>query len=226
MKENNLNIYRLSYFLLFSTVIGVVLLIYRFIWQNNIKYLFLIWNIFLSWIPFVISLIISKLYFSSKKFPIMTFLLGFLWLIFYPNAPYIITDYIHIGSKYIKQGYILTFNPELILWYDFVLISLFAIISLSLGFLALNNIQYIIKDRFNSFISWTIVIVVNILSSFAIYLGRFIRFNSWDIIYNLDNIIKTSLNILNANTIAFILLFTLLLTIIHCIFYLMKMYDN
>lgn len=222
MKENNLDIYRLSYFLLFSTIIGIVLLIYRYIWQNNIKYLFLIWNIFLSWIPFVISLKISKSYFNSKRFSIMTTLLGFLWLIFYPNAPYIITDYIHLGSKYIKQDYILTFNPELILWYDFVLISLFVIISLSLGFLALYNIQNIIKDRFNGFISWTIVIIVNILSSFAIYLGRFIRFNSWDIITNLDDIIKTSLNIFNANTIAFILLFTLLLTIIHCIFYLMK----
>src|SRR5262245_6334549 len=92
------------------------------------------------------------------------------WLLFFPNAPYIFTDLIHLN------GY---FYPHF--WVDLVLILLFALTGLVLGFVSLFLMQAVVHRMFGRLASWGFIAAVAGVSGFGIYVGRFLRFNSWDV---------------------------------------------
>jgi uncharacterized membrane protein len=93
------------------------------------------------------------------------------WLLFFPNAPYVLTDFVHLGGR----------GPSP-LWYDALMLSSFAWTSLMLGFLSLYLIQAIAVPRAGAAWGWVVVVGALALASFGIYLGRFAGFNSWDIV--------------------------------------------
>lgn len=193
---------------------------------------FMIWNIFLAWIPFVFSIYIYKISIMEKgnSYKFIVIVLGFIWLFFYPNTNYILTDLMHFSShkfyipnskhsQYIGESKML-FNDNFDIWIDFFIMILGAWLGYILGFLSLYLNMEIIKIKFNKFVSWTFVIIVNILSGFAIYLGRFIRINSWDII-NPNVIIKIINENINEKSLKFTILFGSLSMILYIALYLL-----
>ena len=95
--------------------------------------------------------------------------LGVLWLLFFPNAPYLLTDFIHLHES--------SATP---LWYDALMLAAFAWTGLLLGFASLYLMQMIWQRAVGPVVSWLGVVATLAVGSFGIYLGRFLRFNSWD----------------------------------------------
>lgn len=155
----------------FSSVICVTLVAARVEYSDTTGSLGLVWNLFLAWIPFVLA------YFSyafSWKKPLLYFVLpiaAFLWLIFFPNAPYILTDLQHLNKA---SG-----AP---LWYDVIVMVWFSWTGLLLGLVSLYLMHDIVQRTFGRWLGWAFVFIVSGLSSFGVYLGRFVRFNSWDLL--------------------------------------------
>lgn len=138
--------------------------------RGTSSFLFLIWNLFLAWIPYWISLTLER---SSKKFnsTVISGLLLISWLLFFPNAPYIITDLLHLRSR-----------APIPHWYDVMLFASFAWTGLMLGLLSLYEVQLFLRKRIGNTGSWFLTISAIFLCGFGIYLGRFLRWNSWDVI--------------------------------------------
>lgn len=207
-KEKNL--YALTTKLFILTLIASIFVFCRVNYTNALTYIFLIWNIFLAWLPLYFSLVFINHKFKNK---IYTYLIGFLWLIFYPNSPYILTDFIHLSRYkfYETTGFDEVFNTNLAIWYDFFLISLFAVIALVLSYISLSIMHKFIKEKFNNLYGWIFVIIISILSGFAIYLGRFIRLNSWNLVTHPMYLIDTIFNNFNFYALVFTLLFSILI---------------
>jgi uncharacterized membrane protein len=157
--------------LLFASIAGVVLVLARILLTGNIKYLFLPWNLFLAWLPLLFALLACD-EFKAGTTRSWRFL-GFAgtWLLFFPNAPYIFTDLIHLTTQFYHQ-----------FWVDLVLILWFALIGLVLGFVSLFLMQAVVRRMLGPAASWFFIAGVAALSGFGIYLGRFLRFNSWDLL--------------------------------------------
>lgn len=151
---------------------SMVILVGMIVKTGNLNYYYLAWNLFLAWMPlFFAYLLYHRLHFPTTpvkkwKFWSMTFF----WLIFFPNAPYLITDLIHINNRH---------NPAT--WGDAFMLFSFALSGLATGinslFVMHLNFRKILSGKLtNGLIASSIL-----LSSFGIYLGRVQRWNSWDI---------------------------------------------
>ncbi len=147
------------------------LIVLRFCATNSLFYGFLIWNLILAAVPMIITnwLIENPKACKTK----MLFLLSAIWLLFLPNAPYIITDFLHFKTT---RG-----MPD---WFDLLLLMSFSWSGLMVGFLSMVDMHKIWEIRFNSKTAWIFIIICCLLSGFGMYLGRFLRYNSWDIISN------------------------------------------
>ena len=134
-------------------------------------YRFLLSNLFLACIPLFLSTVLRLTNRLRLHWTIMLGLAG-LWLLFLPNAPYILTDILH-----------LTRTSEAPVWYDLALLLSCAGTGLLVGYLSLVDVQEIVARRFTPVVGWIFAIVSLGLSGFAIYLGRFLRWNSWDVLF-------------------------------------------
>lgn len=155
---NTRHIYLLKQILglaIFAGILGLV----RFVLTEQISYLWLNWNLFLAFLPIVFAILAVRL---KNKY--LIFLSLILWLGFLPNAPYIITDFIHIDDV----------GPDSLLWLDSLMIFGYALSGLLSWVLSLSILQE--KFYWKNWIIWMIAL----LSGFGIYLGRYIRFNTWD----------------------------------------------
>ncbi len=152
--------------LLFS----VGLLAFRIHLAANIVYIFLIWNLFLAALPLAASTTLRLADRVGVRWPYLLPLAG-LWLLFFPNAPYILTDLLHLGSK-----------PPIPLWYDLGLLLAAAGTGLALGYRSLLDVEAVLSRRFGQRVALAVSVAVLFLSGFGIYLGRFARLNSWDIV--------------------------------------------
>ena len=103
----------------------------------------------------------------------ITVLLLMLWLLFLPNAPYIITDFIHVKQRAIIP-----------LWFDLLLVFSFAFNGILLFFLSVEDVHHLILKHFSTVKTWTITVFILFLTGFGVYLGRFLRYNSWDLASN------------------------------------------
>jgi uncharacterized membrane protein len=130
----------------------------------------LVWNLVLAWIPFVLALV---LYDSARRgaaaAPLVA--IGALWLLFLPNAPYILTDAKWLGR--LESG---------TRWYDPVLVGGAATVGLVLGFVSLFLVQAVVARRLGRLVGWTAAWAALVASGFGVYVGRYLRWNSWDII--------------------------------------------
>lgn len=170
------NKYRLTMFLLLgsATIFSVAIWRVRAEYSGTGRYGFLIWNLFLAWIPFIISYFTYTITRRRRLIYIVIPIAAFLWLIFFPNAPYILTDFQHLAKP----------SPELPVWYDVIMLIWFAFTGLLLGIVSLFLMQEIVRREFGRWVGWGFVAVVTTLSSAGIYVGRFLRWNSWDIFNN------------------------------------------
>src|SRR5688572_28600729 len=170
------NKYRLMMFLLLAgaTIFSVLIWRVRSEVSGTVHYAFLIWNLFLAWIPFIIAYFTYAAPLRRKQIYIVLPITAFVWLIFFPNAPYILTDFQHLSGVW----------RDVPVWYDVMLLIWFAFTGLLLGMVSLFLMQEIIRREFGNWVGWGFVAVVAGLSSTGIYMGRFLRWNSWDILQN------------------------------------------
>lgn len=143
---------------------------FRYLYTKDHFLLSLNWNLFLAFIPWALtSLVAIRPRLQSNK-QILTLLL-IIWFLFFPNSPYIFTDLVHITHK-----------STMPLWFDLILILTFAWVGMLFGLLSLWDLERILKKSINH--KWISVISVGLLflGSFGIYIGRDLRWNSWDVI--------------------------------------------
>jgi len=170
LRENN----RLSVtvILAMSCLLSVSIEAFRVYYSGFNTYLFLIWNLFLAILPYIISTLFL-LYYKKINSLILTGIILSAWLLLFPNAPYIVTDFFHLEPR-----------ANVPYWYDLGMILSFAWNGLILGFISLYDIQTALQRRFGAFKGWAFAIFSLVLGSFGIYLGRYERFNSWDVLTN------------------------------------------
>jgi uncharacterized membrane protein len=147
-----------------------MLIVVRFIFTGKHAFLFLIWNLFLAWIPFVISNSFSKIAQAKKWKQGLVFII---WFLFFPNALYIVTDLIHLDME--------SRVPK---WYDALLVFSCSVAGLLMAFVSLLKVEKYLALRFSERVLHVIVIGLLFFGSFGVYLGRFLRWNSWDVITN------------------------------------------
>ncbi len=151
---------------------------YYGMYRGTPTFLFLVWNLFLAWIPYWISLSIEKIYVFTQSFLKVGICIS-VWLLFLPNAPYILTDLLHLKSR-----------SPIPHWYDLMMIVSFAWTGLMLGLFSLYEIQLFFQKRVKSIVAWSISIGAITLCSFGIYIGRYLRWNSWDVLTNPIHLFK------------------------------------
>ncbi len=177
LKKISISISRPTLSLILLTLLSAVLLITRDLKTGDTISIALLWNLFLAWVPLFFALVGRRLQ-SRKQMSInvrsilIYICLGF-WLLFFPNSPYIITDLIH-----------LTETQRHLLWFDSVSFFIVALAGLSMGLYSLFVAHQIILRLTGHFRAWGIISLSVILSGFGLYLGRFVRFNSWDLFTN------------------------------------------
>jgi uncharacterized membrane protein len=153
--------------LIAASCAAIVLALLRNATAGNVSFWFLIWNLGLAWIPFMLAL--GAYGYARRASSMIAFGLG--WLLFFPNAPYIVTDFVHL-----QRG------GPLPLWYDALTIGTFAGVGLALGFASLYLMQCVVRRELGALAGWAAVLAASVLGSLGIYLGRFVRANSWDVL--------------------------------------------
>lgn len=194
-----------------ASAIGVILASVRMLRSDSSRYAFLIWNLMLAWIPFLLASLAYTL--ANARWRILYVVIFFAagaWLVFFPNAPYILTDFQHLSV--VTDG--------IPVWYDVVLLIWFAWTGLLLGIVSLYLMQEIIARMLGKTASWLFVIAVTGMSSFGIYIGRFLRWNSWDTWNNPLPLAREILNqfrhpIANREAFVFTIIFATLLLFIY-----------
>ncbi|PHR11102.1 MAG: hypothetical protein COA40_12275 [Aequorivita sp.] len=151
-------------------VLSIFLLTIRLKITHSFFYLFLAWNLFLAMIPFLISsyLISAKL----LKKPVLYLVLT-VWLLFLPNAPYLLTDFIH-----------LRLSPLEWIGYDSLMLTVFSVTGLCFYIVSVKEMKQFLFAFFNQKTVLVFLAVLPFLVSFGMYLGRVLRWNSWDILHN------------------------------------------
>ena len=170
------NKYRLTVFGLLAgaSIVCVAMFRFRASLSGSTHYAFLIWNLFLAWIPFGIAYVTYITSISRRWLYLLIPVSAFLWLIFFPNAPYILTDFQHLSYG----------GNDVPVWYDVILLIWFSFTGLFLGMVSLFLMQEIIRREFGRWFGWGFVVLVAVLTTVGIYMGRFLRWNSWDILGN------------------------------------------
>jgi uncharacterized membrane protein len=151
---------------------AILLLSMRIAYTGNIMFAFLIWNLFLAYIPYWLTKPLLRTM-TEKNRKISMGLLFMLWIVFLPNAPYILTDLFHLRPR-----------PEAPIWFDLILILTFAMNGLVLWFASVIRLHNFIELKYGIIKGKIFVSSTIILSSIGIYFGRYGRWNSWDLLSN------------------------------------------
>lgn len=195
--------------LLFAILYGF-LSIPVFIITKQFLHIFFAWNMILAVIPLLVTLLLRN---KTIKHKWMKWIIVVIWLVMLPNAFYIITDFIHLTNypfytfehPYAPMEYVRQIEAYVALIHIF----LGALIGL---FLACKSIDNALTFLCETFPKWKhhMILDISLLSSIGIYIGRFLRFNSWDVFrpINLITNVITSLDI-------FAFYFIILLVITH-----------
>ena len=182
MKELIFSRYKTLSTLFISMCLSIFLLMVRMKLTLSFQFIFLVWNLFLAFVPFMVTLYLSSKQDLSKLQLALTFLA---WLLFLPNAPYLITDLIHLQLSIGK-----------LFWLDALVISSFAINGLLCYLNSIKDMKAILQEHVPK--KWVTLgfHFVPFLAAYGVFLGRFLRYNSWDILHQPFRIALDSLLIL------------------------------
>lgn len=156
----------LTTFLLFVSA----LIIFRVFYSGSLRYIMLAWNIFLAWIPYILST--QFRHYRNKENWKQLFLFSS-WLLFFPNALYIVTDLVHLHD-----------DTNMPWWYDTMLVFCSSFVGLVLAFVSLNKAESYLRSRMSKATVAAAMACILFVASFGVYLGRFDRWNSWDVVNN------------------------------------------
>jgi len=157
-------------FLLFLSLYAVMLFAFRVLYTGTLGYIFLNWNLFLAFLPWLLTSLANLRNIRSR---VAVLFVMALWLLFFPNCLYILTDLIHLRRA-----------ENAPLWLDFIMVLTFAWAGLCYGFISLIDIERFLRESFGTGPRLTSVLEVLMiyLAAFGIYVGRFLRWNSWDLV--------------------------------------------
>lgn len=159
--------------LLLSSLVSLALLAIRIMSTGTMRLSFLAWNLVLAWLPLVLAWWLKRRL-NERKHPIwQDMVIGVAWLGFLPNSFYLITDLIHLQS-----------SGEVGLLYDTAMITSYVINGLLLGYISLFIVHTILKRFVSRRTAYILTQLALLLSAFAIYLGRYLRWNTWDVVIN------------------------------------------
>ena len=150
----------------------------RLIITDSSAYLFVPGNLVLAWLGLFFGWVLVRQLKITRWVSWQSIALSFLWLFFLPNTWYVLTDFIHVYP-----------TGDISELYDIVMVGSLIIAGFALGFTSLFIVHKELLKRFGSMRSGYLVTLIILLSSFAIYLGRDLRWNSWDVIANPSGII-------------------------------------
>jgi uncharacterized membrane protein len=153
--------------LLFASAWCCVLLVERHRAFGALGYRYLVWNLTLAWVPLVFALLLLVAW-KRRRTTAELLALAAAWLVFLPNAPYVLTDFVHLGTAHRL--------------YDSVVLGSFAFTSLALGFASLLVVQSVVTRAVGAVAGWSVALAALFLSSIGMYLGRVERLNSWDVV--------------------------------------------
>jgi uncharacterized membrane protein len=159
------------------STLSVMMVFARWAYTGQLAYRLILWNLFLAWIPLFCSLLAHQI-----RGRLALVALGATWLLFLPNAPYVVTDLIHLRQR------------EVPIWYDITMITTFVWAGIMAGCLSLFVMQQRIRAWFGAVWGWVFSIACVALSGFGVYLGRFQRWNSWDVLANPDALARDILS--------------------------------
>lgn len=158
----------LFYAVVLSSLLGVAFFAVRVFWSDSFLHRFLMWNLFLAWIPYICALWMASLH-ARRAFALFYIVPSVLWLLFFPNAAYLVTDLYNLQNM-----------PPVPFWYDISFFATLAWTGLLLAVASLQIVQRMVKESFGAIASWLVVLIVVGLNGVGIYLGRFLRWNSWN----------------------------------------------
>ncbi|MFI5203549.1 MAG: DUF1361 domain-containing protein [Flavobacteriales bacterium] len=168
LKENNR--FKMSLLLAALSISCFSLSVFRLTLTNSPMYLFLNWNLFLAFLPWLFSSLLTvQPRWKSNKFIVLSFV-G-VWLLFFPNALYILTDLFHLHN-----------GTAMPMWFDLVLVLAFAWTGLLFGFISLFDMEKILAQFIPNRFIQPVSVILLFAGSFGVYLGRFLRWNSWDVL--------------------------------------------
>ena len=177
-------ILNMQQWLILSCGFSCLLLCVRIFVTTHLTYLFLVWNLFLAFVPYAITqwLTVNQRI-TKNKMKLVAVL--FLWLLFIPNSFYILTDLFHLNK--------FDTAPK---WFDLLLIFSFAWNGIMLGIVSIRKTEIILEIITGRSFSLFIVFTVMWLNAFGIYIGRYLRFNSWDIVSQPSSLFKEMFEVL------------------------------
>jgi uncharacterized membrane protein len=152
-----------------------LLIAYRVHITGRRVFIFFLWNLFLAILPYLSSEVARYFGSKNKRFSALVFVL--FAILFLPNSPYIITDLFHLRER-----------AEMPLWFDTMLVFSVALSGLVLFYVTLFSIRSTLQLLWGKILAEITVLFVTFLCSFGIYLGRYLRFNSWDVMSNPNNL--------------------------------------
>lgn len=160
------------YPILISSLFATALFVARGFYTGEFHtYSMLVWNLFLAWVPYGFSMFAYGLLHISKRSWWLLFAPGAIWLLFFPNAPYMLTDFFHLSAR-----------PGVPLWYDVLLLVTYSWTGLFLAVASLRTMGRVVQAYLGRYINWAFTSLAIGLSAIGIYLGRFERWNSWDML--------------------------------------------
>jgi uncharacterized membrane protein len=139
-------------------------------YTNSRFYAFLNWNLFLAAVPWMLTSVFA-VFPKIRKSPICILIMLPVWLLFFPNAPYILTDLFHLGKS--------TAAPN---WFDLIMLLSYAWTGLLFGFFSLLDVERILGGFCHRYIVRVLSFLLLFVCGFGIYLGRYLRWNSWDLL--------------------------------------------
>jgi uncharacterized membrane protein len=151
------------------TILALSLSVIRVMIFHTPYLLFLIWNGFLAWLPFLCAMLLVSLYKSGAS-NYKKLIVAILWLLLLPNSFYVITDFIHI-----------TPGDNFEALYDIVLVFIYSLLGILLGVISLKIVQDLAYERKSKLAKYLPLIIMPLVG-FAIYVGRYWRWNSWDLV--------------------------------------------
>lgn len=164
---------RVAAALIASNLLSAVLFLVRVDSSQNFRYWFLLWNLLLAWVPLGLVLLLRQRLQSARWFTWQNIVISFLWLGFLPNSFYLVSDLIHLHE-----------TGEVSLLFDSVMFASFIFNGFAAGFASVFIMHRMLLRRFNRQRVHGLIATVFLLCSFAIYLGRDLRWNTWDILVN------------------------------------------
>jgi len=198
--------------LFLSMLFSCLLIVARVVHTEHRHFIFLVWNLFLAYIPYFISTQLTRLETLGGGSRLGWWMLALLWLLFIPNSFYIITDLYHLGDLYNDRT-----MPQ---WFDLAMILSFVWNGLLLGVLSVRQMERIFLPRLTLLSELLFLYPVMWLNALGIYIGRYLRYNSWDIVTDPFRLLRDIATLVihplrHQNVWDMVLCFSILMTLIY-----------